>query len=331
MRKAVLPPGTGARLPAFHLGMEEVIARSYPEADAFFAWRTPPTVIIGRNQLIENEVDLAACRAGGIALARRKSGGGAVYADEGNLMFSYVLTRPDTPSAFREAMRMTADVLSAAGVPASLSGRNDVLVEGRKVAGAALYRIGRRVVIHNTLLFSVDLEKMERVLTPPGEKLRSKGVDSVRSRVMNIGERTGMGLDEFAGFAGKLLCREEDLLLTEDNVHEAESIESLLRSPAFVRGHNPRHTLIRRLRTAEAGLLEAYLEIKGDRILDVNLMGDFFVLGELDTDLLARLRGLPFRRDAAAAALTDVPVADIIRGLDTETLLDLLFDTPSQS
>lgn len=325
MQYVVIPQGGGRAL-SFYLAVEEVVARRYPGVDAFFVWRVAPTVIIGRNQLTASEVDYAYCRAHGIDLVRRKSGGGAVFADRGDLMFSYVVTASDTAGAFRDAMQRTADVLRAAGVEASLSGRNDVMVGGKKVSGAALYRIGERCIIHNTLLFETDLDLLERVLTPPADKLSGKGVASVRERVMNVGGLTGMDIDTFVRFTREHLCGEDVLLLTEDDVSEAERLAALLASEEFVFGRNPRYTLVRKARIPGAGQFEAYLEIRGEKILGINLMGDFFVLGELDTDLLGRLTGLPYRRDAVAAALRGIPVGEIIRGLSAEDLLEILFD-----
>ena len=116
MRYVVIPQGGGRRL-AFYLAVEEGVARRYPGVDAFVAWRVAPTVIIGRNQLIGNEVDYAYCRAHGIDLVRRKSGGGAVFADRGDLMFSYVTTASDTADAFRSAMRRTAPGTTMAASP----------------------------------------------------------------------------------------------------------------------------------------------------------------------------------------------------------------------
>ena len=329
MRYILLPEEKISRRLAFYLAVEEVVARRYPGVDAFFAWRVSPTVIVGRNQLIDKEVDYTFCRANGIDLVRRKSGGGAVFADEGDLMFSYILTAPDTVEAFRDAMERTAGVLQAAGVGASLSGRNDVMVDGKKVSGAALYRIGDRCIVHNTLLFQTDLDLLERVLTPPAEKLAGKGVASVREHVMNIGPRTGMDIDGFLRFTRQRLCGDETLTLTSDDILEAERIAALLGSKAFVFGHNPRHTRVRKAWIPGVGSFEAYLEIKGEKILDINLMGDFFVLGELDTDLLGKLRGLPYRRDAVTAVLRSIPIEKIIRGLSADDFLDLLLDGES--
>ena len=169
----------------FYLAMEEYLAR-YTEDEAFFVWQVPPTVIIGRNQVMAAEVNLPYCRAHGIRVFRRKSGGGCVYSDRGNLMVSCVMSGKDVPFLFENYIRRLALCLRRAGLEAEVSGRNDILVSGKKVSGNAFFSIHGRNVMHGTLLFDCNPEQLENVLTPSGTKLRSKGVSSVRQRVGSL-------------------------------------------------------------------------------------------------------------------------------------------------
>lgn len=169
----------------FYLAMEEYLAR-YTEDEAFFVWQVPPTVIIGRNQVMAAEVNLPYCRANGIRVFRRKSGGGCVYSDRGNLMVSCVVSGKDVPFLFENYIRRLALCLRRAGLEAEVSGRNDILVSGKKVSGNAFFSIHGRNVMHGTLLFDCNPEQLENVLTPSGTKLRSKGVSSVRQRVGSL-------------------------------------------------------------------------------------------------------------------------------------------------
>ena len=166
----------------FYLAMEEYLAR-YTEDEAFFVWQVPPTVIIGRNQVMAAEVNLPYCRANGIRVFRRKSGGGCVYSDRGNLMVSCVMSGKDVPFLFENYIRRLALCLRRAGLEAEVSGRNDILVSGKKVSGNAFFSIHGRNVMHGTLLFDCNPEQLENALTPSGTKLQSKGVSSVRQRV----------------------------------------------------------------------------------------------------------------------------------------------------
>lgn len=186
MKHVILPDDVRRSL-AFYLAMEEFVAREI-EGEAFFVWRVEPTVIYGRNQVLENEVNLEYCREHGVDIVRRKSGGGCVYSDLGNIMVSYISRRGDVSEVFDRYMTALTEALRALGVPAEKSGCNDILVEGRKVSGNAFHQLPDRSIVHGTLLYSTDLEALTEAIRPPVEKLQRHGVESVRQRVMNLSE-----------------------------------------------------------------------------------------------------------------------------------------------
>ena len=186
MKHVILPDDVRRSL-SFYLAMEEFVAREI-EGEAFFVWRVEPTVIFGRNQVLENEVNLEYCREHGVDVVRRKSGGGCVYSDLGNIMVSYISRRGDVSEVFDRYMTALTEALRALGVPAEKSGRNDILVEGRKVSGNAFHQLPDRSIVHGTLLYSTDLEALTEAIRPPVEKLQRHGVESVRQRVMNLSE-----------------------------------------------------------------------------------------------------------------------------------------------
>lgn len=186
MKHVILPDNIRRSL-AFYLAMEEFVAMKV-EDEAFFVWRVEPTVIYGRNQVIENEVNLEYCREHGVDIVRRKSGGGCVYSDLGNIMVSYVSRRGDVSEVFDRYMTALTEALRALGVPVEKSGRNDILLEGRKISGNAFHQLPDRSIVHGTLLYSTDLEALTEAIRPPVEKLQRHGVESVRQRVMNLSE-----------------------------------------------------------------------------------------------------------------------------------------------
>lgn len=169
-----------------HLEMEEKIAREGIVDSAFFIWQSAPTVIYGRNQSEEAEVNVSYCRQHSIRVCQRKSGGGCVYSDEGNVMLSCITKGDDVQEAFRKFLHALANALKEIGLGAEVSGRNDIIVDGRKVSGNACYAIGGRCVVHGTLLYDVNMEHLEKSITPSQEKLMRKGVASVRQRVVNL-------------------------------------------------------------------------------------------------------------------------------------------------
>ena len=184
MRNIILPDNHERSL-AFWLAMEEFVAKSVDE-EAFFVWRVAPTVIIGRNQVLEAEVNLDYCRRNGVKIVRRKSGGGCVYADRDNIMISYVSRRGDVAEIFERYLSALTSCLCSLGLKAEKSGRNDILVEGRKVSGNAFHQLPDRSIVHGTLLYNTDFDALEEAIRPPVEKLLRHGVASVRQRVGNL-------------------------------------------------------------------------------------------------------------------------------------------------
>ena len=164
--------------PAYNLALEEVMT-SQADAPFVMLWRNRPAVIIGRNQNACREFDAAYAREHGIAAVRRMTGGGAVYHDCGNLNYSIFAFESDTNKRYVDFAPFAESVLSALrslGVEAGFSGRNDILVGGRKVSGSAKCVHNGRILFHGTLLFDVDFDAMSAVLTPPQAKIEAKGV-----------------------------------------------------------------------------------------------------------------------------------------------------------
>ncbi len=218
MKNIVLPDNKERSL-AFYLAMEEYVAQRI-EDEAFFVWRVTPTVIIGRNQDLEAEVNLEYCRKNGIDVVRRKSGGGCVYSDKGNIMISSVSARGIVSSVFDKYLDAMTNALCALGLKAEKSGRNDILVEGRKVSGNAFHQLPDRSIVHGTLLYSTDFQALEEAIRPPVEKLERHGVASVRQRVENL--RTFLdpkrisGIEELENYLVGYFCDGEYMLSYED-------------------------------------------------------------------------------------------------------------------
>lgn len=188
MKHIALPDNIDRPL-EFYLAMEEFVAREIDEDSAFFLWQTAPTVVCGRNQLIQSEANVDYCHERGIRIVRRKSGGGCVYSDRGNIMLSCVEKGENVGFMFDRYLRRLALELRRMGIDAQTSGRNDILVEGKKVSGNAFYKIPNgKCVMHGTLLFDSDFDMLRQAITPSEAKLRSHGVASVRQRVANLKE-----------------------------------------------------------------------------------------------------------------------------------------------
>lgn len=317
----------------FFLAMEEFIAGEVAPrcsgGEAFFMWQVDPTVIIGRNQMLECEVDTAFCRRG-IDIVRRKSGGGCVFADRNNIMFSYVTPAPRVQTAFDSYNRRVTDMLRLLGIDAGYNSRNDILIGGRKVAGNAFYRTRGHSIVHGTMLYDADLDSMTRALTPAAEKLRSKGVESVRSRVTTVrSHRPDISLDEFKAHARRTLCGESTLTLTEADVAAIERLAEHYLSPGWLTGNNPRGTLLAEARIEGAGQFRVAGELESGRIRSLDLKGDFLITGDIGRDILEPLAGCEFSPEAVGAALAGRDLSETIAGLTADAFTALLFGQPS--
>ena len=325
MKYILLPkPDTIHQLP-FYFAVEEYVARHYTNDDYFMGWRVNPTVMLGRNQLIDNEVNTDYCKEHKIDIFRRKSGGGCIYADKGCIQFSYISRSVNANKAFADYMQRMADLLKGLKIDAQLSGRNDILINGTKVSGCAFYQLSNRSVLHNSLLFDTQLDHLSNALTPAKEKLQSKGVASVRQRVTNVATYIQLDILAFMDYVRQEMCGTEVLELTEEDMKGVAEIEKELSSDDFVYGKNPKYSLVRKHRFEGVGTLEAHIELKNNIIGSFNMVGDYFLLGDIDHDFLSLLKGCEFTREAVEERLENIDLFTIIRGLKLRQFLRLLF------
>jgi len=325
MKYILLPkPDTIHQLP-FYFAVEEYVARHYTNDDYFMGWRVNPTVMLGRNQLIDNEVNTDYCKEHKIDIFRRKSGGGCIYADKGCIQFSYISRAVNANEAFAAYMQRMADLLKGLKIDAQLSGRNDILIDDTKVSGCAFYQLSNRSVLHNSLLFDTQLDHLSNALTPAKEKLQSKGVASVRQRVTNVATYTQLDILNFMDYVRQEMCGKEVIELTEEDMKGIAEIEKELSSDDFVYGKNPKYSLVRKHRFEGVGTLEAHIELKNNIIGSINMVGDYFLLGDIDHDFLSLLKGCEFTREAVEERLDGIDLSTIIRGLKLRQFLRLLF------
>lgn len=236
------PDGCEGRRATFFLAAEEYIAGWGSGGCYLFTWQLSPTVVMGRNQVAENEVDIAFCHEHNIDVVRRHSGGGAIYADRGNIMISLITEAGPVEPLFKEYSIRIADMLTAFGATAEATGRNDVVVEGSngsnggKVCGNAFYHMTHSNIVHGTMLFDTDFDMMMGALRPPIEKLKRHGVESVRQRVALLKDYLPFGVTELRGKIEENLTA-GIIPLTDKDIKEIEKIEQWkTRKPASGRG-----------------------------------------------------------------------------------------------
>ena len=222
----------------WYLAAEEYFARrihnllqenGMDRGELLFTWVVSPTVIFGRHQVMENEVNIPFCTENNIAMYRRKSGGGCVYADEGNLMISSISTSAHSEQVFQGYLDRMSDCLRALGYEAVKSTHNDIMIGEHKVSGNACFALPTATIVHGTMLFDVNFDALQHAITPSKEKLAKHGVESVRQRVMNLKDLANfLDLVSIQRFAKKIRdywCNQTytpnaDDLLAIDNIEQ---------------------------------------------------------------------------------------------------------------
>lgn len=324
-----LPDKEMRRLP-FYLAMEEYAARDVAPRigghDLFFMWQVRPTVIFGRNQIIDHEVNIGYCRREGIEFYRRKSGGGCVFANPENIMFSYITRSSDVTATFTRYTSMIADMLRSLGIDASASTRNDILIGDRKVSGNAFYNIPGYSIVHGTMLFDTDRRRMAAAITPSASKLRSKGVESVRSRITTISEHLpDLSIERFKSYARGYLCG-SSLRLNDNDIAAIQRLEQPYYDEEWILRRRHRRDSRPPRRIEGVGEFQVNVDRDAsDHITGLDLAGDFFLLGDMDRMLVDRLRGVKYDPLEVVKALEGFNAANVIHGLTNRQLIELLF------
>ena len=291
----------------------------------FYLWRNAPSVIIGLNQSAYAEVNLPYLESKGIALARRVTGGGAVYHDLQNLNYTIVGKSRDLNADYPDYLHFVVNALRELGVPAELSGRNDIMVDGRKCSGYAKRVWKDRLMVHGTLMFDVDLETLREVLSVPGSKMAASGISSVRSKVANLREYLPRFCDVLAlkdALHGILAGADTEVTL---DASQQEAIDRMadgkFRTWDWIYGKSP-EAQFGTSRKFACGTVELSWSVRHGLLEDVHFGGDF--LGNLSAEgLAARLNGIRFERDSILSALSQVRVSDYFDGLEAESLVEL--------
>lgn len=319
-----LPTTTEEKRLTYYLAMEEYVARHMESDDYFFMWQVTPTVIFGRNQLIQSEVNLEYCRTHNINTFRRKSGGGCVYADKSNIMFSYITHDENVNLTFSKYIGMVVEMLRKLGVPATASGRNDIMIGDRKVSGNAFYHIPGRSIVHGTMLYDTNMQNMVGAITPSDEKLVSKGINSVRQHITLLKDHIEMDIEAFKTFVKNDLCSRE-VVLDEAAMDEISRIEEEYLTLEFIYGNNPRYNIQRQGRIEGVGDFVVNIEMKNDVIKDVDIKGDYFLVGDIGQQVIAPLIDRHLTKEDLEAALPD-RLDDVILNMKKADFVGLLLN-----
>ncbi|WP_379970048.1 lipoate--protein ligase [Ectobacillus sp. sgz5001026] len=317
--------------PTINLAIEEYCLKNLDINETYLLFYiNEPSIIIGKNQNTAEEINADYVKDHGIHVVRRLSGGGAVYHDLGNLNFSFI-TKDDGES-FHNFKKFTEPVIEALrilGVHAELSGRNDILADGRKISGNAQFSTRGRMFSHGTLLFDSHMEDVVGALNVKMDKIHSKGIKSIRQRVANIRELLDQNLtvEQFKQlllqsiFDGKEVPTYE---LTEEDwsaIHKLS--EERYRNWDWNYGKSPKFNL-KHSHRFKVGQIDVRLEVNKGIVEMCKIYGDFFGVEDVQ-DIEAALVGSKFDKESFAQALHNIHVKEYFGSLTTEEFLTLFF------
>ena len=317
-----------SRDPYFNLALEEYVFERMDKSKSYFLlWQNDNTIVVGKYQNTAEEIDQAYVDAHHIRVARRLSGGGAVYHDRGNLNFTFIVDRADAPGLnFKVFVRPVVEALARFGVHAAFTGRNDLTIDGMKFSGNAQYARRGRLLHHGCIMLDSNLTSVADALRVKEAKFASKAVKSVRSRVTTINahapapismEDFKRALKECAMASGEL----EPCTLTEEDLAAIRKLrDEKYATWAWNYGCSPAYDMRREMKFP-AGLVTAHLSAEGGKIKAVRFYGDFFggELGELEGAMV----GLPLDGHLTEA-LEALRVGDYMSGITAEELSRLL-------
>lgn len=316
-------PQIGTQKLSFYLATEEYAARYLEPDPIFFYWQVEPSVIIGRNQNIDKEVNLDYCREQRINVFRRKSGGGCVYADKSNVMLAYIAKGEDVQLTYSNYTTLVVSALKRMGFNVQATGRNDIVVDGGKVSGSAFYHLPGRNIVHGTLLYDTNMRNMVASITPSNEKLVAKGVESVRSRINLLKDYTTLTLDEIKDNLRTMLCC-DTISLGDDDLERIREIEKSYVSESFIYGKSKAWNHVRRSRIENCGDVEVRLRIVQGKIEAAELAGDYFLLRDTDEELSKAMLGAELEESSLLSCFEKFPPEQCVRGLKTKDLIRLI-------
>ncbi len=317
--------------PRWNLAMEEyVFSHMDPGHTYFILWQNHNTIVIGKNQNTVAEVNAQYVKDKDISVVRRLSGGGAVYHDTGNLNFTFIADADKMNEIdFARFCQPVIKTLQNLGVPAELNGRNDMTINGKKFSGNSQYTRNGRVLHHGTLLFSSDLSVVSQALQVNREKLVSKGISSVSSRVCNIRDylQKEITLEDFKKELIRNILGTESPYTYSFTPEDLQSIAEIKASRydlwEWNYGYSPRYQITKKQRIEGCGTVEVSYSVDRGIIQGIQFLGDFFHVGNPD-ELAELLTGCSIQRQALEQQLANNLASNYIKGLNSEDLIGLI-------
>jgi lipoate---protein ligase len=317
--------------PYFNLALEEYVLKNFSiEEDIIFLWQNTPTIVVGNNQNTIEEINMPFVNEKKIKVVRRLSGGGAVYQDLGNLNFTFLMSleKPANLEIKKFALPVV-EALNKLGVPAELTGRNDITVEGKKISGNAQRLFRNKLLHHGTLLFDTDLEVMAKVLQVGLDKIQSKGIKSIRSRVTNIKpylakQKTILEFRE--SILSELFQGEKinQYFLNEDDLREINQlVKDKYSTWEWNFGYSPPYS-IKNSRRFPGGKVELFLDVEKGIIKNCQIFGDFLSLCDI-SEIEKEIQNKCYRSETIKETLTNFNLKHYFGDISLQEIMGVFF------
>lgn len=317
--------------PYYNIALEEYCLMNIDVGeDYFILWQNEPSIIVGKNQNTLKEINKKFVEENDVKVVRRISGGGAVYHDLGNLNFTFITRiNKGEKTDFKKYARPIIDFLGDLGVEAELSGRNDIIVMGKKVSGNAQRLYRNRFMQHGTLLFDLNMENLANALNVGFDKIECKGIKSVRSRVGNIRKflKKDMDINKFKELLQKKLSNnynsKEIILNSSDTKKIEESVNKKFSTWDWNYGKSPKFNYKGEKRFA-GGKIEVFINVKNGLVENCKFYGDYLAI--VDTEPIAKeLIGIKYELDNVKNVLMKIDLSKYFGPITLEELLKVIF------
>ncbi|WP_317855885.1 lipoate--protein ligase [Chakrabartyella piscis] len=315
--------------PTYNLALEQFVFDELDqEQDYFMLWQNDNAIIVGKNQNAFAEINHTKVEAAGTKVVRRLSGGGAVYHDMGNINFTFIVdAKGQSELDMKLFCKPVVDLIQSLGAPAEVSGRNDILIDGKKISGNAQYINKGRVMHHGTIMFDSNLDLVAAILNVQGDKYISKATKSVRSRVTNVKDyiQTPISVEEFKTKLAKYIVGDtQPLELTEAQEKRLREIQKERYSQwDWNYGKQSTYELVKERRFEGCGRIEAHMNTQDGVIEKLKFYGDFFGMDDVE-GLCERLVGVELKRECLQKALDEKILTRYFHGITLDEFIDLL-------